>query len=92
MKDFFESSEFGTEIRAGTRKSNARYDGQSVYVAQRSIGDQIQKGDQLYLDGQHKDHLEVFDKNGKFQVVLNLDGTPNKEKTAAALKQGRRLK
>lgn len=49
----------------------------------------IKKGDQFYLDGQHKNHLEVFDSKGKFKAVLNLDGTINKVKTEAA--KGRKI-
>ncbi|KAA1181262.1 hemolysin BL-binding protein, partial [Photorhabdus heterorhabditis] len=42
-----------------------------------------------YLDGQHKNHLEIFDNKGKFKAVLNLDGTVNQTKTDAA--KGRKL-
>lgn len=58
-----------------------QYLGQSVYKANGDIGDYIKKGDQFYLDAQHKDHLEVFDKRGNFKAVLNLDGSINKYKT-----------
>lgn len=49
----------------------------------------MKKGDLLYLDGFHKDRLEVFDSNGKFRKVLNLDGTINIDKTAKGM--GRKL-
>ena len=49
----------------------------------------INKGDQFYLDAQHKDHIEVFDKNGNFRGVWNLDGTRNLDKTEAG--KGRKL-
>jgi len=32
----------------------------------------LKKGDQIYLDGMHKDHLEVFSRNGKISQVINL--------------------
>ena len=35
----------------------------------------------VYLDGLHKDHLEVIDKRGNVKYVLNLDGTLNLDKT-----------
>jgi filamentous hemagglutinin len=92
MRDFFDRSDFGAAVRAGTKKSSTIYDGQSVYVAERNIGETISKRDRLYLDGQHKDHLEVFDQHVKFRFVLNLDGTINQDKTNAAERQGRRLK
>ncbi|MCI1005424.1 hemagglutinin [Herbaspirillum sp. C7C8] len=92
MKEFFGKTSFGEEVRKNVRKSNATYDGQSIYVAQKPIGKEIRKGDRLYLDGIHKDHLEVFDSTGKIHTVLNLDGTVNFKKRDLALAQGRKLK
>lgn len=82
----------GHRLRDNVRKSNEMYDGQSIYVAQQAIGKEIRKGDQLYLDGMHKDHLEVFDSKGNLRTVLNLDGTVNHKKRDLALNQGRKLK
>ncbi|MBW3804769.1 hypothetical protein GL273_02865 [Aeromonas jandaei] len=90
MGEFFKNSGFGGQIKNTTQKSNQQYQGQSVYKATDDIGEYIKKGDQFYLDGQHKNHLEVFDKRGNFRVVLNLDGTINEAKTKAA--EGRKLK
>lgn len=70
-------------------KTSKQYQGQSIYDADKSIGDFINKGDQFYLDGQHKNHIEVFDKRGNFKGVLNLDGIKNEDKTRAG--QGRKL-
>ncbi|WP_180937520.1 hemagglutinin repeat-containing protein [Herbaspirillum seropedicae] len=92
MDQFFKGSDFGAQVRANTDKSTRVIDGQSVYVVKEDMGNDIKKGYQLYLDGKHKDHLEVFDKHGKFKSVLNLDGTLNRAKTNAAERQGRRLK
>ncbi|EOH96609.1 hypothetical protein UAY_02977 [Enterococcus moraviensis ATCC BAA-383] len=77
------------KIKFLRRKKN--YDGQQVYKADRKISENLRKNDQFYLDGQHKDHLEVFDKQGNFRFVLNLDGSINGAKTAKAAKQGRRI-
>jgi filamentous hemagglutinin len=45
----------------------------------------IKKGDWLYLDKMHGDHIEVFKKCGKVvRTVLNMDGTVNAAKLAAA--------
>lgn len=57
------------------RKTKRQYDGQTIYevVDKRIPG--LKKGDQLYLDGLHKDHIEVFDKRGRFRKVINLDGS-----------------
>jgi filamentous hemagglutinin len=92
MDQFFNGSDFGEQVRANTDKRPIIYDGQSVYVATDHIGEHIRKGDLIYLDGRHKDHLEVFNKKGNFKSVLNLDGTYNQKKTTAASKQGRVLK
>ncbi|MFP3675014.1 hypothetical protein SB724_19520, partial [Bacillus sp. SIMBA_031] len=63
-------------------------DGQSVYKATSDVG-AISKGDYFYLDGLHKDHLEVLDSGGRFRAVVNMDGTVNQSKTDAG--QGRRI-
>ncbi|CNG74210.1 hemagglutinin repeat-containing protein [Yersinia frederiksenii] len=90
MSEFLKKSGFGNDIKDSTQKTSKQYQGQSIYQAQNKTGDTIKKGDQLYLDAKHKDHLEVFDKNGNFKAVLNLDGSVNIDKTKAG--QGRKLK
>ncbi|CAD5900215.1 T7SS effector LXG polymorphic toxin [Carnobacterium maltaromaticum] len=91
MNEFFEG-DFGSELKGSLSKTKKNVDGQSVYKVDnkklKELG--LKKGDQLYLDGLHKDHLEVFDSNGKFRKVLNLDGTINIDKTAKGM--GRILK
>jgi filamentous hemagglutinin len=89
MKEFLTQPGLGTQIKNSAQKSSQIYQGQSIYKANSDIGDMIKKGDQFYLDGQHKNHLEVFDSKGKFKAVLNLDGTINKIKTEAA--KGRKI-
>ena len=54
-------------------------------------GARLKVGDQYHLDTLHKNHLEVYNKNGNFTQAINLDGTVNVEKTQAGLKEGRRL-
>ncbi|WP_399199754.1 hemagglutinin repeat-containing protein [Tenebrionicola larvae] len=89
MKEFLTQPGFGTQINNNAQKSSQIYQGQSIYKANGNIGGVIKKGDQFYLDGQHKNHLEVFDSKGKFKAVLNLVGTVNKAKTEAA--KGRKI-
>nr|WP_255519988.1 VENN motif pre-toxin domain-containing protein [Serratia sp. PAMC26656] len=89
MSEFLKQPGFGSQIKNTTQKSSQQYQGQSVYKATGDIGEYIKKGDQFYLDGQHKNHLEVFDKRGSFRAVLNLDGSINQAKTEAA--KGREL-
>ncbi|WP_082001717.1 hemagglutinin repeat-containing protein [Rahnella aquatilis] len=89
MGELLKQPGFGSTVKDNTQKTNQQYQGQSVYKATDDIGDYIKKGDQFYLDGQHKNHLEIFDKRGNFRSVLNLDGTINQTKTDAA--KGRKL-
>lgn len=90
MGEFLNQPGFGSDIKSSTQKTGQQFQGQNVHQSTGDIGDYIKKGDQLYLDGQHKDHIEVFDKRGNFKSVLNLDGTLNKSKTDAAV--GRKFK
>lgn len=86
MSEFFKT-DFGSELEKSLRKTKKRYDGQTVYeVTDKSIPG-LKKGDQIYLDGLHKDHLEVFDKRGNFIKVLDLDGTNNIDKFSKAGKR-----
>ncbi|MEB7586619.1 hypothetical protein NGC36_15205 [Serratia rubidaea] len=92
MGEFFKQPGFGSEIKEVSKKTSKQYQGQSVYKADKPIGDFIKRGDQFYLDAKHKDHIEVFDSTGtKVKAVLNLDGSYNKKKTEAAIEEGRRL-
>ncbi|MBS9437484.1 hemolysin BL-binding protein [Photorhabdus noenieputensis] len=90
MGEFFRQSGFGSQTKSNSQKTSKMYDGQSIYQASSDIGTHIKKGDQFYLDGDHKNHLEVFDKRGNFKVVINLDGSINQAKTDKAM--GRKLK
>ena len=74
-----------TSLKSSVRKTKRQYDGQTIYevVDKRIPG--LKKGDQLYLDGLHKDHIEVFDKRGRFRKVINLDGSKNIIKSDAGV-------
>jgi len=52
----------------------------------------LKKGDQLCLDGLHKDHLDIFDKKNLFRDIFNLDGSPNTGKARKAANERRKLK
>ncbi|RQV67630.1 filamentous hemagglutinin N-terminal domain-containing protein [Burkholderia cenocepacia] len=89
MGAFLGTPGFGSDLKDASQKTRlAQIDGQSVYKATDNVG-AIRQGDYFYLDGMHKDHLEVFDSRGKFSAVVNLDGTVNQSKTNAG--QGRRI-
>ncbi|MEJ1095807.1 MULTISPECIES: RHS repeat-associated core domain-containing protein [unclassified Pseudoxanthomonas] len=90
---FLKGSEFGKSIAGSLIKTSRQYQGQSIYKVTEKIENSIlKKGDQLYMDAKHKDHIEVFDSTGKAKAVLNMDGTTNVKKTEAAIEAGRRLK
>ncbi len=89
MGEFLGQSGFGADVKNNSSKTSKQYQGQSIYNAKDDVGIYITKGDQFYLDGSHKNHLEVFDRRGNFKYVLNLDGSINPEKTKAA--EGRKL-
>ncbi|WP_227791512.1 hemagglutinin repeat-containing protein [Burkholderia sp. BE17] len=89
MKQFLNSPGFGSDLGDATQKTNYQFQGQSVYKVTSNVGDNIKKGDLVYLDGLHKDHLEVFDGKGNFKSVVNLDGSVNQSKTDAG--SGRKL-
>ena len=84
MGEFLKQSGFGSTVKDNTQKTNQQYQGQTIYKATDDVGNYIKKGDQFYLDGLHKDHIEVFDKRGNFRAVLNLDGSINERKTQEA--------
>ncbi|VVE58984.1 tRNA nuclease CdiA-2 [Pandoraea terrae] len=92
MGEFMKQPGFGSQIKTSVRKTNYQYQGQSVYKVSNDFGDTVQKGDLVCLDGAHKNHLEVFDSTGNFKAAINLDGTPNDDKTKAGKAQGRKLK
>ena len=77
MKEFFETTEFGKELRQVARKTSKRYHGQQVYeITEKLPKYGLKKGDQIHLDALHADHLEVCGKNNA-KGVLNLDGSEN---------------
>ncbi|MGU9804910.1 UNVERIFIED_CONTAM: hypothetical protein HPS20_10505 [Pseudomonas sp. CM11] len=92
MEDLFNQPGFGRELFEGTSKTSKRFQGQPVFKAVDRIGKNIRKGDQVYLDNLHNDHLEVFDRFGDVRFVLNLDGSINSDKTKKALVSGRKLR
>ncbi|MGV3347102.1 VENN motif pre-toxin domain-containing protein, partial [Enterobacteriaceae bacterium LUAb1] len=91
MGEFFKQAGFGSQMKEKAQKTSQMYDGQSVYQAKGEIGDYIVRGDKYYLDGLHKNHIEVFDRNRNIKAVLNLDGSYNRVKTDKAIADGRRL-
>lgn len=92
MAQFLKASEFGKSIAGSLAKTSKQFHGQSVFKVTEKVGGTVlKKGDQVYLDAKHKDHLEVLDSKGNAKAVLNLDGTVNAAKTEAAIEMSRRL-
>ena len=91
MGAFLKSPGFGSQLGEASQKTSKRIGKDTVLVANRDINEHIRKGDQFYLDSTHGNHIEVFDSNNKARAVLNLDGSLNSAKTAAALRQGRTI-
>ncbi|WP_407311755.1 hypothetical protein [Pseudomonas sp. nanlin1] len=89
MEKFFGKPGFGQQVYDASQKTSQIIQGQRVYKVLNKVAG-LRKGDQFYLDGQHMDHLEVFNRRGEFVKVLSLDGSFNEKKTAAG--EGRILK
>jgi YD repeat-containing protein len=83
MGEFLKAEGFGNAIAGVLTKTSKIVKGESVYKVNQSLEGIVKKGDQVYLDSLHMNHLEVFSKNNKFLKVLNLDGTINRIKTDA---------
>ena len=68
----------GGVFKAASSRTSKVFQGQRVYKAENDIilqdGSKIRKGDQFYLDGLHKDHLEVFDSRGRPRIKVDLGG------------------
>ena len=74
MEKFF-LTEFGKKIYLYVERTKKVFQGQTVYRVIKNIpGTLLKKGYQFYLDNFHKDHLEVFDKQGFAKTVIDLNG------------------
>ena len=95
LKPWLKGHPVGTALEAASAKTGQTYKGAQVYQTSQRMelagGARLKVGDQYHLDTLHKNHLEVYNKNGNFTQAINLDGTVNVEKTQAGLKEGRRL-
>lgn len=90
MKEFFKT-EFGAKLKKVSTKVKGQ--NQTTYKLNDKIAhSDLNKGDIYYLDTMHRDHLEVFKKNGEIRMVINLDGTINVKKTAVAIQENRSIK
>lgn len=87
MKEFFEL-DFGKTLQGKVDKVK----GTPMYRVTKEIDHPyLTKGDYFYLDRLHKDHIEVFNKHGRINGVLNLDGSKNNAKSFVAFEQNRTI-
>jgi hypothetical protein len=95
MTQFFESTNLGKALSGQSQKTGRVFQGAPVYkmTEKVKIGETaLKKGDHFYLDNLHKDHLEVFNKQGKLVDVLNFNGERLVKKLRNAQKQERNIK
>ncbi|HRP03200.1 MAG TPA: hypothetical protein PLE30_11185, partial [Candidatus Kapabacteria bacterium] len=93
MTEFFKDTPLGMEIVKLTNETNFKFQGTRIYtMIKKSSNKYLKKGDYFYLDNFHKDHLEIYNSDGKVKAVLNLDGSYNKLKTEKVLKENREIK
>ncbi|MCB9024760.1 MAG: hypothetical protein H6625_00450 [Bdellovibrionaceae bacterium] len=78
MGEFF-ATKFSQEIKPASQKTSRFYQGQNIHQVVYKVGElqYIKNGDHSYLDNLHKNHIEVFNKTGKYKYCLNLDGSIN---------------
>lgn len=81
MNEFFKNTKFGRDIKNRLRKVHQlQYKG--AYEVIEDIGQyNLKKGDIIYVDRAHCDHLEWFDSHGNPIGVLNFDGLNNQSKS-----------
>ncbi|MBP3194973.1 MAG: hypothetical protein J6M05_04850 [Cardiobacteriaceae bacterium] len=93
MKNFMKTTQLGKEMAKNSVRTGNVYKGEQIYKATGNIaGKNIAANDYFYLDSLHRDHFEVFNADGTFKRVINLDGTVNTDKTEKAKKSGRTIK
>jgi hypothetical protein len=94
MQEVFKKEEFGKLLEKCVEKiEGVKYQGQQAYRAIKDMVEfGIKEGDKLYLDGLHKDHIEIFKGGikGAPRNILSVDGRELPEKLAKAIFDGRR--
>lgn len=90
-EDWIKEHPFGQKIAKSLKSSKYTNQGKRVFRVIEEIEDcqGFKKGDFIVVDALHKDHLEVFDKLGKWIGVANFDGTKNNDKTMQGKKEAR---
>lgn len=89
MEQVFERAPMGRKLEKVVKRTDFNYKGSKIYQVIEDVEEWgIKKGDWLYLDRMHYDHIEVFNRSGKaLRTVLNMDGTRNAAKVRNAAKR-----
>ena len=90
-EDWIKEHPFGQKIKDCLERTDHTNQGKRVYRIINKIEDcdGFNKGDFVVIDALHNDHLEVFNKRGKWIRVANFDGTINHDKTVQGEKDSR---
>ena len=90
-EDWINDHPFGQKIKKSLERSQYTNQGKRAFRVVQKIEncDGFKKGDYVAVDAMHRDHLEVFDKRGRWIQVANFDGTKNNEKTKQGEKEFR---
>lgn len=90
-EDWINEHPFGQKIKKSLERSQYTNQGKRAFRVIKNIEncDGLKKGDYVVVDAMHKDHLEVFDKRGRWVRVANFDGTKNGDKTRQGEKESR---
>jgi hypothetical protein len=96
INELFKQEGFGKKLKQNVEKiEGVNFQKQQAYKITKDMPEYgIKKGDKLYLDGLHKDHLEVFKEGSRPgqppRTVLSIDGRILAEKLAKAIAEGRK--
>jgi hypothetical protein len=90
-EDWIKEHPFGQKVAQSLKASKYTNQGKRLFKVIEEIEDcdGFKKGDFIVVDAFHKDHLEVFNKLGKWIGVANFDGTKNNDKTLQGKKEAR---
>lgn len=90
-EDWIKEHPFGQKIADSLQRSRYINQGKRAFKVTEDIEDcdGFEKDDFIVVDALHNDHLEVFDKLGRWKGVANFDGTKNYDKTIQGKKEAR---
>ena len=89
-EDWIKNHPLPDDAKQAFERTNLGMQGKRAYRLKKKIASftGISQGEYVVIDALHKDHLEVYDKHGKWTHVSNFDGSKNETKTEQA-KDGR---